>query len=1518
MAHKGMMNLDLGLSDDEDSTPLGRGGRGGGRKESKEESISDLIGSRKDSAMMFGSAPKRRDTSFMLGLGGSGSGSGSVDPLDMLKQAKLGGSGPPQPQEDEEDDLEFQLEMQKQLGLAGLDTSGAAAKPPPAKSRSVSPAPRATTPPAAAPAPSEGSEESLADIVGDILGDEAPKPAKRNTARRSSEPAALSPRRSMALEEENFTRNAAGTARQRGVGSAAASNAGTNDWDEEDDAMPRRSQFREASGGRGESGQDVSPRRPSRAGSRPPLGGDVSPGAASDRFAQGASEMDGGAPDRSGFGRGEPASTVGESFGGADTTIGATSFGGLETESTIGRRGGRRKLAQPSSTGLDDDPLADILGGGGGSAASRPARSPSPSPGEQQSALAGTTALGDTSVAASSLGGAPFEAELIAKPKRRLGKAKAQPSPAPSRVVTPPPVEEDAAGANTTSPIPQRASTPPQTPPAALAEPMPRRAATPPVQETREATPPIQEEPDDESADLDDLLQDNTAPSKPATPPAATPKATTPQAQSAPQAAGESDSELPDFLASRASEPRQRRGAASVRSSATPPPTTPPKAQFDLGFEEDDLGPSDHSASAPDALPSAPGASGSGGGSGSGPLEVPLTAGSGSGRKLGSRAGTSPGGGSAASAARNATPPASASAAPSAQAAARGATPPGSGVAGASRPGDGTASKIPSASPSPGPKQGYAASVASSRGAAAVGIGGLATPVPGLPGGTALHAAQGVAQGLDPGSPLTQTAQSEGGSYRARFHVPGEAAAAPVDHAQVRVTRAAEAAAAALMADAGAGVRSPSRSAGGAGGAPGTPPSEQGLSLFGGDAGVLGAAPPGGFSAFPPLAAAPSQDLLWKLAQSEAKVKHLELQLEDCEQRWQQRFADAKKQEDGSMSRMELQTRTMEAELERSKEMHASELRHLHESKNLLMQSHETEKENARRDERRKAQLDVEKVRADSTREIEELRRKHERAVAILKQQADMEAESLRRAHTGEHQLAKLVEQVQDSVAEVQRMSNRVDTDKTLEWSVRERQIEAREKSVREMEARLSSQSKEVEEQRRRVSELLRNLDESQVDDRNSLSSERERLKAEHTRLQELQQCVREADRNNKEALKHSWAQVEEERRSFQQDQMRVDTELAIRKEEVEIQERQIKQEAERLKALHQQIEVARQNASRRIRETESTVANERRCLMNDLEVFEEKRGRHAQEVAQLEAERKAFVEEKSTFDSEIRSVGLMAQEVERRSEEIKELHAQAAEARGEIQLLRSQLQEERSAQGSEMERLKTMQTLIEQQRLQLLQTENQLRVRGIEDMDLMVTTEAYFPGAQGGEFGELVTQPQPGAFGAPQVPSEPVTAGSWPREQLPPSSKEVAVRDPSQLRRPLATPCRAPAGVMGPGGGRVELQTMLRRTREENGAMHLYIQESASFLRQAEMTSGAGMVPPHLGGVDPTFQTGLSSGVPPGVSPGVRFADYGTGGFPRQVAASPSFGPSSGSSSLDDAGASGTPESLSDLNSHH
>eukprot|EP00931_Biecheleriopsis_adriatica_P024935 TRINITY_DN15425_c0_g1_i4.p1 TRINITY_DN15425_c0_g1~~TRINITY_DN15425_c0_g1_i4.p1 ORF type:complete len:1612 (+),score=418.83 TRINITY_DN15425_c0_g1_i4:65-4900(+) len=1596
-AHRGMMDLDLGLDEDDDD--LGFGGGGGGREKKKEESISDLIGGR-DSMKMFGGG-SRRDSSSNFRIGGG------VDPLESMMMA-ASGKGGVSAQQDEEEDSEFEREMMRQMGMAGFDVSGGGepSSVSRAKSRSVSPAARGPSP-SPGPAPSgSGSDESLADIVGDILGDDTPgskRPARAEPKRKTTPPR-------IPFEDDGLPSSLGqpGLARSRGPPSGGVSNAGTNDWDEDENTPSVRSGFgarqREASGGPAESrmglgGASNSSRRPSR------VGGDVSPPMADRSPAQGFRQGDAsdrensrGPADRFGGMDFAAESRFGESFGGDVSMMG----GAAEGDGIVGRRaGGRRKLAsRPSVPNDDNDPLADlgIYGsGGGGSAASRPGRSTSPAfgvgVGEQDSTLGlGTSGLGlgGTTVDASGM----MEVELAAKPKRRLGKAKAQPFPAQTQAHAAAAEEEQLPepAADPGRP-PAGASTPPSAPPRACSPPQasttqatgPHSAMTPlaePVLQMPSVPPPVEAEQVEsgDSGDLDDLLQDNTAPPVVSTPPAATtPVATTPQptpsgvsqgTAGAERAGEESDAEIPDFLKSRSEQPRVLRGAAPSRSPAsamTPPPATPAKsatppksamppksatspksatpqeAALNLGFSAEDLELLGQSASAPEGLPSAAGGSGSGpGGNSSGAFEVPLTATAGSGRrKLGG--GSSPGPSAAASAAARSTGQA---AQVSAAAVSPGAT---SGAAGAAQ-GPPAASVQPVATPAASAAESKAPSVAkplpvvagpgtpgqgAGQGMAGVGIAGFPAQLVQTDHAAmaAFHAqaqaqqaamaaliqapqtaAYGmVGQGLDPGSPLTGTVQSAEGSYRARYHVP-EAAAAPADLGQVRAAHAGTAAAAALMADNAAGLHSPKASRLGDPGGAGTHPSEKDFSLFGADPLALGNPAPGGFSAFPPLAGAPSHDLFLELAQSKAKVKHVELQLEDCEQRWQRRFEDAKKQEDAGHSRMELQCRYLEAELDRYKEMHASELRHLHEQKQLLIQGHSTEIENARREERRKAQLELDKVKADYAQDLDDSRRKHERAVAILKQQADMEAESLRRAHSGEHQLAKLVEQVQGSVAEVERMSKRVDSDKSVEWSVRERQLEAREQNVREMESRLSAQTKEVEEQRRRVSELVRKLEDSQVDDRSALSSERERLTTEHARLLELQQSVREADRNNKEALKHAWAQVEDERRTFQQDHLRLDSEIAMRKEEVELQERQVKQEAERLKNLHQQIEVARQNAARRIRETEATVANERRCLMNDLEVFEEKRRLHAQDAMKLDADKKGFTEEKENFESELRSVGLMAQEVERRSEEVKKLHDEAAEAQLQIHTLRSQLQEERSAQGSEMERLKTMQTLIEQQRLQLLQTENQMRVRGIEDMDLLVTTtQAHFgpevdmalpasgPTMEAREVpgGGLTHEAAPLRKYHAEASAEPVSMGR--RDLLGTGYEALGSKEP--LRRPLATPCRAGGSLLGGGG--IQIHTQLQRTRQENGLMQTYILESAQFLQKAQMSmsgphpttlAGASRLPDHM------LQQMPAGPLVPAASA------YGMGGLPglsgylhREVNPSPSFGTSSSDSRLED-----------------
>lgn len=638
-------------------------------------------------------------------------------------------------------------------------------------------------------------------------------------------------------------------------------------------------------------------------------------------------------------------------------------------------------------------------------------------------------------------------------------------------------------------------------------------------------------------------------------------------------------------------------------------------------------------------------------------------------------------------------------------------------------------------------------------------------------------------------------------------------------------------------------------------------------------------------------------ELLGQLATSEARRKHLELQLEDCEQRGLQRLTELRQQHDAECVRLEFDCRKMQSELDRQREVNVGEQRRWRDAKQRLTQDSEVGKEAARREERRRLQLELEEEQQKHELQLEEEQRRHERAMSLAQQQVELEAESLRRAHVGEHQLSKLVEQVQTSVAEVQRMGTRMSSDWSLEWAVRERQLEAREKNVRDMEAGLSSQSKQLEDQRRRVEELLRHMEDSQVDDRSALGLERERLEAEHQRLLELQQAVREADRNNREGLRHSWSQLQDERHSFQQERMRQEGELQVRKETLEQQQRSVRQEVEHLRAVHAQIETVRQNAAGRVRETEATISSERRNLMHDVEVFEEKRRLHAAEREKLEADRRSLVKDKDHLEHEKASVGHMAAEVQVKSGELRHLHNQVAGARSELQALRGRLQEERAAQGSELERLRTTQTLVEKQRLQLLQSENQVRVRSLEDGDLVARqAQASLPpptmalgGAPGG--GSWSGSGSAASIGVGDMPplltggdgAVAAQAAAAPLEALlaaalmAPGGGSTAAAVAADTSQALLQAALAPAaggggaaaasssaraaaalpqrsqhlspGASGPTsastaaaaaaaaakGRRMELQMRLRRHREASGEMDIYIQEQFHFLQEQQ-----------------------------------------------------------------------------------
>eukprot|EP00746_Dinoflagellata_sp_MGD_P073047 gnl/MRDRNA2_/MRDRNA2_29648_c0_seq1.p1 gnl/MRDRNA2_/MRDRNA2_29648_c0~~gnl/MRDRNA2_/MRDRNA2_29648_c0_seq1.p1 ORF type:complete len:1261 (+),score=312.69 gnl/MRDRNA2_/MRDRNA2_29648_c0_seq1:321-3785(+) len=437
---------------------------------------------------------------------------------------------------------------------------------------------------------------------------------------------------------------------------------------------------------------------------------------------------------------------------------------------------------------------------------------------------------------------------------------------------------------------------------------------------------------------------------------------------------------------------------------------------------------------------------------------------------------------------------------------------------------------------------------------------------------------------------------------------------------------------------------------------------------------------------FPPMSMAPSSDVLQKFAYSEAKVRQLELQLQEQEQRWHQRMTESKMQWDAEKERMEHSCKRMESELDRLKDVHSADMRHLNENKAMMLQNFELEKDTARRDERRKAEVEIERVKADAARDLEDQRLQHERAVKIIREQSDLENESVKKSFQGVAQLDSLMSKVQGSAEEVEKMSRKVEADKVMEHNLRERQLVIREQNVQELESRLKAQTKEVEEQRRRMTELMTSMKEKQVDERTDLSLERDRLEAEHRRLEELQITLRDSDRSAKEQLRHSWAKLEDEKRSFHTEKVRFESDMSAQKEEMEARQRRIQHEVDRIKLMHDQVETARANSSNRIRESEIMIAGERRCLMNDLEIFEEKKRTVTDELEKLQIDRKALDEERKCFDEERLAVGQMALVVQQRSADMAQVSAEVGNAKEELERLRQQLASERSMQSSEME----------------------------------------------------------------------------------------------------------------------------------------------------------------------------------------------------------------------------------------
>jgi hypothetical protein len=189
------------------------------------------------------------------------------------------------------------------------------------------------------------------------------------------------------------------------------------------------------------------------------------------------------------------------------------------------------------------------------------------------------------------------------------------------------------------------------------------------------------------------------------------------------------------------------------------------------------------------------------------------------------------------------------------------------------------------------------------------------------------------------------------------------------------------------------------------------------------------------------------------------------------------------------------------------------------------------------------------------------------------------------------------------------------------------------------------------------------------------------------------------------------------------------------------------------------------------------------------------------------------------------------------------------------------------------------MHTLIEHQRLQLLQTENQLRVKGIEDMDVVLSpyglTEGPIPrldvdippildrvgeapvcrfGTFAAHKSPIAVNVEPGfahmmavhptdAFAPADVQQEQAPSSeSHEHKQHHPGTDDVDGLASAATMRPSAPPSRG----LSVNANRMQLQTLLRRTREQSGDMQVYISEKVQLLQEERAPSQPALL--HMG----------------------------------------------------------------------
>eukprot|EP00397_Hematodinium_sp_SG-2012_P001905 GEMP01001910.1.p1 GENE.GEMP01001910.1~~GEMP01001910.1.p1 ORF type:complete len:1049 (+),score=314.21 GEMP01001910.1:341-3148(+) len=440
------------------------------------------------------------------------------------------------------------------------------------------------------------------------------------------------------------------------------------------------------------------------------------------------------------------------------------------------------------------------------------------------------------------------------------------------------------------------------------------------------------------------------------------------------------------------------------------------------------------------------------------------------------------------------------------------------------------------------------------------------------------------------------------------------------------------------------------------------------------------------------------------LAAAESKARRLQEELDASAADKRKRILDIEEERVSDRERWEVQQRRLEADVQRLHDNMSEEHRRFADLKKRQKETLDVEREELKREWEHKVREEKERVRKAMQEENEQLAQRHRRHVESLTEQHSRELEVMRVQTRSSVDFTDVLDRMADTSLQVESLARRLDGSASLHEDSVKAQLEIRERNVKQLERFCEEKLAEVEQQRRKVTAVLEQMQDDRSVGESQQEQQRERLDRDHQRVLDILAAAKEKERLTALREEEERAQLEEERRRFKLEEENTRNELNQIKSENDVTRRKLIKERDALDNLRRQVEQANMNCQRRINETETLVASERRNLMVDLEVIGERERALKNEIEVLEQRRQNCEMEELRIAEETKRLSIFAAEISHKSEDICSLYQMASAVKSESQRLHGEMVENKREMMSEKTNLKSLHTLVEHQRLQLMQ----------------------------------------------------------------------------------------------------------------------------------------------------------------------------------------------------------------------